>query len=495
MRVRLTKYWNLIFLAVLIIMDFSLLIFIIGSYIVLLTILSLVSSLFLINFIRLGKQRRGKKLLKSSISGGTNIFLIIAEMFFGMDIIFHFTIIINPPFVFTPIGLLLIVYGITFLLAGMMNYLTYITVYENGVKVRKSRLVPYLIPRFIPFEQIEDVTIDKVKVRKKKIEHALTLQLKNDAFSIELNWIKNHKDIYQELTKAISFHKTKKFHNEIPINTTNVKFIKQEFKYSGRFGSSLIWTFPEDGSFQVTCHGSGSHTNPVIIDDSLILPNRISIKDYNLYFIFNSLHLKRLYLEHCENFSFSECEIDLIRMISCKNLLFVNCSVPRDLKLKECQNVTFENDLIRKQILFKSSSINLKNCIVIRLTSWMSKSNVYESNNIKFLRSNVKQDTFIDKNKVLGNNIRNQQFQVKKLFFDGPKSIIRNIPFWALIAYIIFTVIWLLIFAFLIENGYDVILWVMIFPFQLLFFVAFMIFTYLIHEYYYKFTFRRLKKR
>ncbi|MFX1496043.1 MAG: hypothetical protein ACFFBH_00815 [Promethearchaeota archaeon] len=431
-------------------------------------------------------MKKGKKILKSKTPKVcvTYIFLILGNLM----IIPYFVIKFIDRSTINFLDLLVIFLGILFVIPGMMSFISYIIVYENGVKVRKSlsrvEIFSYFIPKFIPYEQIEAVIIEK--------GNSLSIQLVNDVYNVEISWILNYKDIMNEITQRISPTKIKQ-KDVILINKTKITLIKQNREFYGRYNSPLIWTFPEDGKMQITCYGLGTIQDPIIIDNSLNLPKRVSIKNYKLYFNFKSLQIVKLYLENCENFAFSNCEIGLIRMSSCSDITFIECNIPRDLKLKECQNVTFEKCLIRKTILFKSNDVSLKNCIIIRLTDWMSKNDAYELNKIKELRTNVKQEKFFKRNSMNKNEIKRNRFKVKKLFPRGFKVLITDKYFLISMNFIIFYSIGLFLLVDFKSKGHELGL-LSFFPCLFFIFILMLFIMAVIDENYYKIKFRIMNK-
>lgn len=443
-------------------------------------------------------MKKGKKILRSKTPKNCDgcIFLIFGGIFIVPYVTLKIFELLNPTyrFTFSFLDFSMILIGVLFLLPGVTNFLSYIVIYENGVKVRKplniAEFLSYLIPKFILYDQIEKVNIEKIQLPKRSKDHAISIQLKHDVFSIEISWILNYNEIVNELTHRVSTQKIKQKLIEKPKYKTMITFTKQNREYHGRFSNPSTWTFPEDGKIQIDCQGSGSTLDPIVIDDSLHLPKRVSIKDYNLYFSFENLQLIKLYIENCENFTFSNCEIDLIRMNSCSNIKFIECSIPRDLKLKECQNINFEKCLVKKAIVFKSDDNTLKDCLIIQLSVWMSKNNIYESNKIKELRTNVKQETFNKRNSESKNEIKRKQFKTKKLFPMGFKVFITDKYLWISIFFLVFYIIGLFSILDLISKGQDTGFLVAVYPYLFYVFILLLIIIGTIDEYYYKFKFK-----
>ncbi|MHA1107392.1 MAG: hypothetical protein ACTSPN_17010, partial [Promethearchaeota archaeon] len=90
-------------------------------------------------------------------------------------------------------------------------FLPHVIIYEDGVKVRKAYTIAtmfsYLKPRFYFFEQINSINIEKFNVGKTRTDKALNIQLKNDAFNISTDWLKNHEAILKELNQRFLIYK------------------------------------------------------------------------------------------------------------------------------------------------------------------------------------------------------------------------------------------------------------------------------------------------
>ena len=446
----------------------------------------------------LKKLNKGKKILKSKtpkcfmgyftlILGGILIIAFINLKLFE---------IFNPAysFTFSYVDFIMIFLGVLILLSGLSNFFSYVIIYENGVKVRKppniAEFLSYLIPRFILFKQIVKVYTDASSLTKIPKKGTISIQLIDDVYHINVSWILNSKDIVNELTARIS---TQNKGDNLK-DSTRISFIKQNREFYGRYSVPPVWSFPEDGIIELDCYGVGTMQNPVIINNLLPLPKRVSIKNYSLFFKFENLSLKKLYLEHCENFNIMNCEIDLIRMNSCTNINFSECRIPRELKLKECRNVRFERCLIRKAIVFKSNDIVIKNSLIIHLSNWMSKNNIYESNNIKELRTNVKQETLHKQNNIINNIIKRKYYKLKKLFPTGLKVLLIDKFFLTSMVFIVFYSIGSFLILSYNSTGQEIGFWGYVYPQFIFLFIALLYAMYFFQEYYYKIKFKIVKK-
>jgi hypothetical protein len=169
---------------------------------------------------------------------------------------------------------------------------------------------------------------------------------------------------------------------------------------------------------------------------------------------------------------------------------FVGCRIPRDFRLKECDNINFKKCLVRDSIVFKSNGIVIEDCVVIQLTDWMSKNNVFKSNKIKKLLTNTKQETFDERNILSKNDIKKLQFRLKELFPMGPKVLIRSKYFWITVAYIVPSFIGFFLIIDLSSKGYDIGYWDEVYPGLLFGYIPLLFIMATIEEFYHKYKFK-----
>ena len=339
-----------------------------------------------------------------------------------------------------------------------------------------------------------------------------TMGLELEGFEVNKDFpIKFHKDKVSEFPNIRNilintldleffegeFGKIEIYHSKNPVkkhkSTTRITFIKVIREFYGHLRKPPKWTFPEGSKVHIYCNGSGSIQDPIVIDNSLHFPKRVSIRDYNLHFTFKNLSLRKLFIDGCENFSFFNCEIDRLRLISCSNIKFAGCRIPRDFRLKECDNINFKGCLVRDSIVFKSNGIVIEDCVVIQLTDWMSKNNIFESNKIKKLRTNTKQETFDERNFLSKNDIKKLQFRLKELFPTGPKVLIKNKYFWITVLFDSMFFIGLFLTIDLNLKGYDIGYWDEVYPGLLFGYIALLFIMAIIEEFYHKFKFKIMR--
>ena len=298
-------------------------------------------------------------------------------------------------------------------------FLPHIIIYEDGVKVRKAYTIAtmfsYLKPRFYFFEQIKSITIEKFNVGETRADKTLNIQLKNDAFNIAIDWLKNYEAILKELNHRFLIYKNLHPTLQDCENARLITIIKHDRKFTpiGRYHP--FYSFREHGKFELACNEEGNKMEPVVIDNSLPLPNRITIKDNDLNVNVNNISFAKLGFMTSKNIVVEDCNIDLLRMKSCSNITFISCIMTRDLKFKECQEIKFENCIIKKIVYVKSTEITFDHCYINKIKDWMSKNNQFISTSAKSLKTNVKEESFYVRNTLNQSQIKKIKFSLKKL--------------------------------------------------------------------------------
>lgn len=87
--------------------------------------------------------------------------------------------------------------GFIFFWVGMKTVVSYIKIFEEGVKVRGNGMFNYIRTRFIPFSQIREFHLEG-----KRHPH-LILQLEREKVVVPTILVKNYKDVVIELSTRI----------------------------------------------------------------------------------------------------------------------------------------------------------------------------------------------------------------------------------------------------------------------------------------------------
>ncbi len=88
--------------------------------------------------------------------------------------------------------------GFLFFWFGMKTLVSYIQIYENGIKVRSNGIFNYIRTRFIPFSQITEIHLEG------KRHPYLILQLKSEKVVVPTILIKNYKEVVKEISTRIT---------------------------------------------------------------------------------------------------------------------------------------------------------------------------------------------------------------------------------------------------------------------------------------------------
>ena len=162
------------------------------------------------------------------------------------------------------------------------------------------------------------------------------------------------------------------------------------------------------------CSGSGSESDPFIIDNDQPLPRRPHIYGHKSFILIKGLDLKDVYLDDCENITIKHQYINRAIFSNCSNLNIEEIEVNKKLKLNYCTKSELSRSKIRKLELTKSNDNVFKKNVINDLNESMSKLNKYEECAITKLVSNVKEDTFYNRNILKNTEIIEEFFGVKK---------------------------------------------------------------------------------
>ncbi|MHA1191508.1 MAG: hypothetical protein ACTSP9_04345 [Promethearchaeota archaeon] len=381
-------------------------------------------------------MRKQKKVLKSIYPKKKfpSLVFIIGGIFFVYSLFYWFFFISESNIseqIIRELVLATSIASIIMFLIFIRFFLPHVIIYEDGVKVRKAYTIAtifsYLKPRFYSWGEINSINIEKFNVGKTRTDKALNIQLKNDAFNISIDWLKNHEAILKELNQRFLIYKNLHPTLQDNENTRLITIIKHDRKLYpiGRY--QPFYSFREYGKFELTCNEEGNKMEPVVIDNLLPLPNRITIKDNELTVHMNNISFAKLGFMNSKNIVVKDCSIDLLRMKSCSNITFINCSITRDLKFKECQDIKFENCIIKKIVHMKSTEITLDHCYINKIKDWMSKNNQFISTSAKSLKTNVKEETFYVRNTLNQSQIKKVKFSSKKLRPAAPNILMKSL--------------------------------------------------------------------
>jgi hypothetical protein len=145
------------------------------------------------------KAQKGKLIQKGKVQ---RHWIYKGLLFFGSGfllgwLLLKIVLILGQQFLFNLSDFYFII-GLLFFLFGMEDFVSYIRVYENGVKVRRTGILNYFITRYIPYDQIIHVYI--------RLEgfHALSLQLKGEEVAKHIRLVNNYKEIMEAISERIN---------------------------------------------------------------------------------------------------------------------------------------------------------------------------------------------------------------------------------------------------------------------------------------------------
>jgi hypothetical protein len=144
------------------------------------------------------KNRTGKKVLNGKplrhwifmgffISG---LILFLSGLMIRIYLVFrhYFLLYITDYFLFD---------GFVFFWFGMKTLVSYIKIYEHGIKIRSNGMINYIRTRFTPFSQISKFYLEG------KRHPNLILQLKSEKVVVPTILVKNYKEVLSELSIRI----------------------------------------------------------------------------------------------------------------------------------------------------------------------------------------------------------------------------------------------------------------------------------------------------
>jgi len=91
---------------------------------------------------------------------------------------------------------------------------------------------------------------------------------------------------------------------------------------------------------EVECKGSGTETDPVIIEPSEDLPKyQLLLEDYDIFITIQNCYLERIYLDSCQNVRIENCNVWSITIQNCSKVFMNESIIRRTLTLWESNHV------------------------------------------------------------------------------------------------------------------------------------------------------------
>jgi len=301
----------------------------------------------------------------------------------------HYLIFFLILFLFSlPINIFLVL----FLLS---EFIPALIIYENGIGIRKI-----LFRKQISYKDVLDAEIKKGYIIPSKKHFLIYFQNRNP-FIIEGGEILNYKKALSLILK-----------NKKGIGTKTKLITLRKHRYDS------------SGIIQISCNGTGTKNDPILIDNTIDLPRNFYIKNYKLYILIKNIHKRFIGLEGCQNISFKDSKFKYINLNSCSDIEIKNLTTKYTL-LDNCQKILLENSVLRRIKLYKSLHNIIKNCEILRLKESASKSNDYITNNIQLFESSVKKETLFNRNSLVKNQTQEIRTSVrnKKTFSEKHSNL------------------------------------------------------------------------
>lgn len=140
--------------------------------------------------------------------------------------------------------------------------------------------------------------------------------------------------------------------------------------------------WPIDVSSDIECKGSGTETNPAIIETSENLPKAFKLEKSNLFITIQNCYLDSLIVDWCRNLRIENCNIRSVSL-QFSSKVFVNKSTIRwTLVFYDSNNITVDNCTIKKLKIHVSNSNIIKNSSIKVIKYITGNGNILEANRI-----------------------------------------------------------------------------------------------------------------
>jgi len=126
--------------------------------------------------------------------------------------------------------------------------------------------------------------------------------------------------------------------------------------------------------------GSGTETDPVIIEPSENLPHEFMVEESNLFIIVRNCYLGRVGFHKCQNVKIEDCNIWILYISNCSKVLVNKSTIRGTISLWESSNIKFEDCDINRVKFIRSNSNIIKNCTVKKIRYIYGNDNIFEAN-------------------------------------------------------------------------------------------------------------------
>ena len=139
------------------------------------------------------------------------------------------------------------------------------------------------------------------------------------------------------------------------------------------------WPVPSYGEKEIECKGSGTESDPAIIEPSESLQNEFILEDSNLFIIVQGCYLGGIIISSCQNIRIENCNIWSLPIQWCSKVFVKKSTIRRTLTLWESNNVKFEDCNINRVKFIRSNSNIIENCTIKKIKYVWGRDNIFEA--------------------------------------------------------------------------------------------------------------------
>ena len=124
---------------------------------------------------------------------------------------------------------------------------------------------------------------------------------------------------------------------------------------------------PTYGTKEIECKGSGTESDPAIIEPSENLPDGFILEESNLFILVQNCYLGKIVFYLCHNIRIENCNVWSIVPQHCSSIFVDKSTIRRTLTLWESNNVKFEDCNINRVKFIRSNSNIIRNCTIKKI--------------------------------------------------------------------------------------------------------------------------------
>jgi len=128
--------------------------------------------------------------------------------------------------------------------------------------------------------------------------------------------------------------------------------------------------------------GSGTESDPAIIEPSENLPGYIMLELSNLYITIQNCYLDKILLVTCQNVKIENCNVRIISLPYCSNISLIKSTIRRTISFWESDNIKIAESTINRLKIRLSNSNIIKNSTIKKVKFITGHDNILEANTI-----------------------------------------------------------------------------------------------------------------